>query len=160
MTSKSNIALDGAIFLMAVFVFVMLSFFAYKVIADLSPDVLSDVSASNESMAAYSEIEDRYPSVFTGLIMFLILGFWVFVIITALMSDVHPVLFMFAFILMVFIVIASAYLGNFYEEFFADSLYSGLTGSFSLVNFIMSNFLRINLAVAATSIVIMFVRNK
>ena len=160
LTSRSNLALDGAVFLMAVFVFVMLAFFAYKVLADLKPDIYSDLAAYNESKEAYSEVETRFPSVFTGLIMFLIIGLWAFVIIAALVSDAHPTLFIFAFILMIFILIASAYLGNFYEEFFSDAEYTGLTANFSLVNYIMSNFLKINLVVTMTSLLIMFVRNR
>jgi len=156
---KGNIVVEGALFIIIIFVFLLISVFGYKLLNDVSPDIKSEVTL-NESVQAYEEIEDRYPSVFSGLFVLLFLGFWGFVIVAAFMSTEHPMMFMFSIILMIFVIIVSMLLGNFYEEFFTDTEYTGVTDDFTIPNFIFSNLLRINLGILFSGILVAFAKSK
>ena len=155
---KGNIAIEGAIAIVVIFAFVMVSMFGYKLMNDLELDIKADIN-STEAVEAYDEVHDRYPAVFSGLIVLVLMGFWAFVLVAALMSNEHPVLFMFSFILLIFVIIVSMILGNFYEEFFQDSEFSGITGAFAIPHFIMTHMLEISLIIAVTALVVMFVRS-
>jgi len=156
---KGNIVLDGALFFIFMFVFVMVSYFGYKIYADMAPFVKEDIT-HNESIAAFEEVEDRYPAVFSGLIVLILIGFWAFVIVAGLMSQDHPVMFMFSILLCVFIIISAMILGNFYEDFFTDVEYSGLTAEFMIPHFIFTHTLEITLGILFTGLLIGFIRSK
>jgi len=159
MKKKANIVMEGVMFIIIIFVFAMISILGFKVFSDLVPGIESDLT-HNESNEALSEVEDRYPSVFSGLIIFVLVGFWAFVLIAAMMSTEHPIMFIFSLILMLFIIIISMALGNFYEEFFEDQEYATLTSNFPLPHFILSNMLQISLGVLITGVLIAFGKSR
>lgn len=159
LSRKGNFVMDGAIFIIALFVIGMISFFGLKLLNDLSPDINADLT-HNESIDAYSEVEDRYPSTFTGLIIFCLIGFWTFCIVAGLMSTHHPLMFIFSIILILFIIIISMVLGNFYEEFFDDAEYGTLTSSMPIPHFILTHMLEISIVILMSSVLIAFAKSR
>jgi len=157
---KGNMIVNGIIFVIAIFVFVMISFFGFKIYSDMSPYIKADVNDSVEAVAAYEEVEDRYPNVFTGLIILVLIGFWSFIIVSAFMSTEHPILFIFMIILSIFLMISTAILGNFYKEFFSDAEYTALTSSFAIPHFLMTHILEITMGALFTGILVMFAKNR
>lgn len=157
---KGNIIIDGAMFVIVLFVFVMVSYFGYKVYTEMQPMITADVVGSNESIAALNEVGDRYPNTFSGLIVLVLVGFWAFVIISAFLSTEHPIMFIFSLIMVVFVIISSMLLGNFYEDFFFDAEYGTITSSFLIPHFIMSNMLLISIGVLLSGLLIAFVRSR
>lgn len=156
---KGNIVIDGAMFIIALFVFVMISYFGYKIYTDMSPYILEDLD-HNESTAAFTEVEDRYPNVFSGLIVLVLVGFWAFVIVAAFLSNQHPIMFIFSIILIIFVIISAMILGNFYEEFFSDAEYGTITTEFAIPHFLMSHLLEISIGILMSGVLIAFARNK
>lgn len=156
---KSNIIINSAVFIIGLFVFVLISYFGYKLYSELSPMVKPEL-VHNESVEAFEEVEDRYSDVFTGLIVLALLGFWAFVIIAAMMSSQHPVLFIFSIILILFVIIVSLILGNTYEEIFSHEEYTGVTSAFLIPHFIFTHMLEISIGVLMSGILIAFMRSR
>lgn len=157
---KGNIVINGLFIIIAIFVFTLVSMFGYKLLNDLQPDIVADVSEHNESVDAYNEIGDRYAPTFNGLIVFALMGFWSFMLVAAFMSNEHPILFIFMMLLLIFVIIASMILGNTYEEFMSDAEYAGVTAQFTLANFIMTNMLKINIAICMSALFVAFAKNR
>jgi len=156
---KGNMVIEGALFIIVLFVVVFTSYFGYKILTEMSPDIKADIT-NNASLDAINEVEDRYPAVFSGIIVIVLIGFWSFVIIAAFMSTEHPVMFIFSILLVVFVIIVSMVLGNFYEEFFSDAEYGTITSEFPIPHIIMSNMLQISLGILVSGLIVAFWRSK
>jgi hypothetical protein len=134
--------------------------FAYKIISDFSPTINNDVNMNNESKAVFNEVNNRMPNIIEGIFMFLFIGLWVAVLVAAFVSDSHPLLFIFMFILLIFVIIASVMFGNFFEEFFNDSTFSGLTDKFMLSYWIMTHMLPISIGIGISSLLVWYGKNR
>jgi len=156
---KGNIIINTIFTVIIIFAFVMISYFGQHLFNELSDNVMTDMT-HNESKEAFIEAETRYPATFSSLIMMVILGFWLFLIVTAMMSQDHPILFFVSSILMVFVIISSMLLSNFYEEFWDDSEFTGVTDNFSLPNYIMLHFMEFNIAIFFISLIITFAKSR
>ena len=159
MRKKSQLMMEAIFAIIILFVFIFISMFAYKLLSDVRPDVVADVEL-NESKKIMNDMTDRFPNVFSGLFVLLLIGVWAFVIVAAFMSNDHPLLFAFSIIISVAIVVVGMILGNFYEEFFQDAEYATLTASFAIPNFIMTNFMKVTIVLIVTSLLISYAKNK
>jgi len=157
---KGNIVIEAIVIILVIFIFTLISMQGYKILNDISSDITTDTDLSNESIDAFNEINDRYAPTFNGLIVFVLIGFWAFILVAAFMSDIHPVMFIFTMLLLIFVIIASMMLGNTYEEFMGDAEYSGVTSQFALADFIMTHMLKINIAICMSALLIAFAKNR
>ena len=156
---KGNIVIESSMFIIVLFIFVFLTFQGSHLFSELQPEIHSG-DLSNESVAVYDQVEGRYTGTFTGIILFVLLGFWSFVIISAYLSNQMPIMFIFSFILLVFVIIAAMMLGNSYEEFFSDAEYTGVTQDFAIPHWIMSHTLQISIGVMMTGLLIGLARSR
>lgn len=156
---KGFAVLELAFIFIMLFVFVFISFYGFKILDDLEPDIQEDL-VLNESKEMYENIHSRYPNVFDGLFMLLFVGAWIFVVVAASMSTDHPILFVSSIVIMVFIIISIVILGNFYEEYFADASVAGLAANFPMANWIFSHILPIVLGIGFSIVLAMYLRNR
>jgi len=161
MNKKGQLSLSAI--LMFVIVIVVVSFiflFTWEAFDGVSQDIKVDLAGNNESVAAIEEVENRYPPVFDSLILVVFLGFWAAGIISAWMSDEHPMLFAFMMILLIFVVIAAAMLGNFYEEIFTSGDLSTIPDTFPITNWIMSNLLIVTISIGLSILLAYIAKNQ
>jgi hypothetical protein len=137
----------------------IISMLSYQAFTDMKGELLGDLG-SNESIKVVNDIDTRYPDVFSGFVVLVLIGFWAFAMVSAYISNDHPILFIFMMILMVFVLISSMMLGNFYEEFFDDAEYSGLTASFAIPDFIMTHIMEISIGVLISSLLVAYAKNR
>ena len=159
LNKKGNIIIDMIMFIIVIFVVILVSIFGWKAFSDLYPTISADVTL-NESQAALDQVNDRYPSVFDGLIIFILGGMWAAGIVAAYMSEQHPMIFGFMMIIIVFVLIAGAMIANFYEGLFQDSDLNTLTSDFPKSNFVMLHFLEISLVVVITIVMAWLGKNR
>lgn len=159
MKKKANVVMDSIVFVIVILVFSLITFFSWTAFDDIKTDVYNDITL-NESKETITEVETRYPSVFDGLIVFVLLGMWAFGIVSAVIREDHPVLFGFMMILLVFVIIAAAMLGNFYEELFQDSLLAGITDSFPASNWILTHILELSIVVGLSILLVLLGKNR
>jgi len=151
--------MDSIVFIIVIIVFGMTSMFGYQIFTDMSSDVSSDLQM-NESKAIVTEVETRYPFVFDGLILLIFAGIWIAGLAAAYYSDTHPMIFGFMMIAIVFVIIAGAMLGNFYEELFDDSSLISMKTSMPVTNWILSHMLPIGIVVALSIVLVLIGKNK
>lgn len=149
--------------LMFVIVIVVCSFvflFTWDAFDGMATDIKSDLAGNNQSIAAIEEVEDRYPPLFDGIMLFVFLGFWAAGIISAWVSDEHPMLFAFMMILLVFVIIAAAMLGNFYEDIFTTGDLATIPDTFPITNWIMSNMLIVTIGIGLSILLAYIAKNQ
>lgn len=162
--SKKGVAPDTLIFdviviLIAAVVFGMVAYFGWQAFTDIKPDIQADIT-SNDSQEVINQINDRYPSVFDALFVFIFLGLWAAGFVSALVSDQHPIIFGFMMLLMVFVVIIAAIFGNYFEETFQDDELREASQSFPMTNWIMGHLLETTIGMVATIVLALMGKNR
>lgn len=147
------------VFVVALLIISFVVMFGYQIFREFGTDIQNDLANHNESVDFYQEIETRYPSTFDALIMLILFGLWAVGIAAAYMSDQHPMVFGFMMLVIVFILIAGAMFANYYEEFFGDALYSGLTASFPMANWALTHLLEITIMVSLSIVLALMGKN-
>lgn len=153
------IVFDLIVLVIVLMVFAMVALFGWQAFSELNPTLQNDLTL-NESKETLNQVDTRYPSVMDGIILFIFLGMWAAAIVAALMSDQHPLLFGFMMILVVFVLIASAMIANYFEETYQDEELSALTGSFPKLNWIMTHLMELTLIVALSVILALLGKNR
>lgn len=149
MYKKGDVVLDTIMFIIVIFVMSLIALFIWKAWTELEPDMRSDLNMT-ESEEMMDEVQSRYPSMMDGLILLAFLLLWIFGVAASYFSQDHPFLFGIMFILVVFVIIAGAMLGNFYEELFEDDDLSTVAASFPVTHWIMTHMLIIGIVIAAS----------
>lgn len=155
---KSNVVLNSIVFIIVLFSVSIISLFIWKAWSDLSPYIREDID-SIEAEGIIDEVDNRYPSVIDGLVLFIFMGMWIFGMAASYFSESHPFLFGIMFIAVVFVIIAGAMLGNFYEELFEDEDISTITSDFPKIHWIMTHMLLIGIVIASSMALIYFGRS-
>lgn len=144
-----TMVLDVIVFLICALVFSMVIFFGWKIFSDMKTDVRADFTL-NESKTVIDEVENRYPSVFDAILIFILLGMWAAAFVAALNADQHPVIFGFMMFIMIFVLIVGAIFANYFEETFQDDELSSISASFPMTFWAMTHLLMITIGVVVT----------
>lgn len=150
------IMLEFILLVVAIFVFVIVSFFAYRIFNDVNQDFQQDPTLSNESKLLMQSHETRFPKVFDGLIILFFAFSWLLLLVALYMADAHPIFLIVAFVLIIFMIILCMIFGNAYEELVSEDGLTGVSASFPMTNFIMSNMLIVSILIAFSGIVAYF----
>ena len=144
---KGNMVSETMFIVLAVLVFAIVAMVAYKGFTEVKPEILEEVNNSVEASDAIREVEDRYPPLFDNLIVFIFILIWGVVIVASFLVDSHPIFFIFSIIIVIFVLIAAAYLSNSLEEWFTDSEVSSLPTEFPKAYWLITHILETTIAV-------------
>jgi hypothetical protein len=143
-----------------VFVFVMISFFAYKGLSEINSDLQSDPDIQQEAKDQLGDLNTRYPTTFDGLVVLIVVLLWIAVMIFGFFSDNHPVFYALFFIIIIFLLILGGIFSNVWDEVKTDSELSALSLSFPKTNYIMDNYLLFVGVICFSGLIAMFVKNR
>ena len=148
-SKKASGVLDTIFIIVALFIFVFLGIMGSKVLSEVKTDIQADVTGT-EGLTAFNEVESRYNSTMDGVILFAFCLLWIAAIITSFLLDSHPIFFITSITLLIFLLIAGAIMGNFYEEFMSDAEWVSMTSALPISYWIMTNILLVTVFVAFT----------
>lgn len=152
---KKGMLMPMITFIIVIVVFGMISFFGFQAFSELANDVTEDLQL-NQSKQIMTDTESRYPSLIDGLSLLIFLGLWLMGIVSALVSDSHPILFGVMMFLIVFVVIAGAMLGNFAEELFTDSTLDTMPDNFPVTYWLLTHMLIIGVVISSSIALVYF----
>lgn len=155
---KANTVLSLIIVIIVLVGFGIISLIVFQEFKNIKPELMLDLNMT-ESQDVLNETETRYPSVIDGLILFIFVGLWVAGLVSALVKEEHPIIFGMMMFLLIFVVLAGAILGNFYEEFFQDSDFTGLTATFPVTNWLLTHMLEIGIVIGLSILFAMMAKN-
>lgn len=157
---KGNAITDTILVMVVLFIFVILAMTTYKWLGDVNDDIQADADLTNQSKEVTQNIYDRYPSVLDGLFIFLLGLLWILVLVASFMIDSHPIFFAVTLVLLVLLLIVAGLLSNAYSEFMEIDDMTGISSSFPMTHFIMSNFLVTCIVIALTVALVLFGKNR
>jgi hypothetical protein len=131
----------------------------YKIQQDISVGILEDLEL-NESKTIVNDVSNRYPSIFDGLALFIMVGVWVVGIAAGYMYDEHPMLFGFMILICIAALIAGMFLSNSFQDFMGDDEYSGMSATFPKTIWIISHLLEVGIMMMLSVIAAAIAKNK
>lgn len=158
--SRGQAPLDGIYILIMLFVFAIVSIFAYSIFANFNEDVQADATIHNETKEVSENLNKRMPVTLDYAFFFLLVGLWIALIVTSYFVDTHPVWFIVVLMMMIFIFIGAMILANTYDDIATDDDYSAYAADFPLTNWVFSKFLIIFIFIVISSLITMFAKSR
>ena len=140
-SKKANAVLDTAMVIVVITIFGIFSILSWNVWQDISPDVRESVGDMPEANESLNIIDERYPSLFDGLFLFIFVGLWITTLVASFMIDAHPIFFFVSLILLIVVLAGTVYIGNFYEEIITSDTLGDSYSDFPAMHHILSNLL-------------------
>lgn len=159
MSKKGNLLFVSIIFIIVLVLFGLISMVTYNMFAEFDDAIVADLEL-NESKTIMTDVTDRYPPVFDGLIMIIFVGMWIAGIASCIVKEEHPLLFGFMMLMIIAVLIAGMFLSNSYEEFFQDSDMSGMPAAFPVTHWILTHLLEVGIVMMLSVLLTLMAKNR
>jgi len=164
-SKKGDAVIDSITILLVVFAFALITLSVYRGYTEAEPSIRASlnetgVSTVNQSLASLDVISNNFPSVFDGAILVILIGLWIFALVSAYFIDSHPLFLILSVILLIFVLIASAIITNAGQEILDDSVFSSVTGSFPITTWIISHLLIVILVIGFSIVAVLYGKSR
>jgi len=156
---KANVVFAFSVFIIVIVIAAIVWQLSFKAFYDVQADITGDLTLT-ESKKVISDVNDRYPTVFDGLIMIVFAGLFILGIVSGITKDEHPLLFGFMIFVIVFLLIAGAILSNVYQEMFEDSDLIAMKNLFPVSFWIISHLLELGVIMAISTLLAVMAKNR
>lgn len=138
--------------------FAMTGVIAYKFIGEFTENVADTGTFSDDAITTMNETGERMPMVFDGGLLVVFVLATLIMLISAWFVDVHPAIFIMAFIIVVAIIISAGVMSNAYEEFIQQDILINASAEFPMTNFMINNLPVIILIVGVALVIVLFAK--
>ncbi len=131
---------------------------AFKIVTDLDTSLQSTEGIPTEFKDSSSNFQGRFTTIWDGLFLFLLVVGYVGLFITAFSSDSKPVLFLFVALGMTLMVFVIPFIANAYASLEAQPEIASSAAAFTIVPFVMTNYLLLSIVMIFTVLIAFFAR--
>lgn len=146
-----------AMLFLVIIVWISAGTFLDKVTTQLNS---SGIITSNETRDQLVNTNDRYPSLFDNLFMFLMIGMSLAVIALAFAVDSHPALYLFSLFLLVVLVVLNMMIANVYSDVTSQGEISVTASEFNLSDFAMTKLPIFMIVISIVVAVVTYAKNQ
>lgn len=157
---KGNAIVDTISYGVIIFVFAIAFILIYPAFSDLNTEIQNDNTMTSSAKSISQTSFNNYPSVMDGVFVLVLVLLWIITIIASFQIDSHPIFFVVVIILMVVVVIIAQLLASSYEDLSSDSLLSGVSSTFPMTNYILSNLHIASLIVGGSILIALYGKNR
>ena len=142
------------------FTFVVIVLFGYKTLNEVNADLQLEDDISTLTKTTVDDLNDRYPTAMDGLVIFILVLLWIFVMVIAFFSDTHPIFYALLFLIIIFLMIVGGILSNAWEEITDESEVSSLVTEFPMTDFILNNYLLVVGVIGFSALIGIILKNR
>jgi len=158
---KGQFSLIEAVYaIVFLFAFATVIFVGFEMFGDWNDTIQTDDTLSQANKDRVQSLYVRYPSVFDGAFMFLLVFMWLIVCIAAFNVINHPLLFLVGILFAVIMMVVVLQLANAFDDLMADATFSTVAASFPMTSFVMGNFAIITLILITSGMVSMYMGSR
>ena len=131
--------------------------FIFKMFADWNTEIQADDDLGTDAKEVSQNWENRGYAVWDGAFLFLFVFLWIGVIIASFMIDAHPIFFVVSLVLMIFMLIVVAELGNLYDEVISqDSDLTVTVAKLPIMNWIATHILLVAVLISFSIMITLY----
>lgn len=157
---RGNAINDSITWLVFIGIFVIVILIGAVTFGELNDDIQDDDEMSQDNKDIVSTQYNRYTDLFDGGFLFVFCLLWVLVLVASYSIDTHPIFFVITLILLTFVIIISAFIGNMYEEFASDDTISSVVPSFPMMNWILTHLVIVIVGIAFSIMLVLFAKQQ
>lgn len=158
-SKKGNIVLDITVVVVVLVALAITAIFTYSVFDDINTDVQNDPDLSADAKEDVNNLHTQFPGILDGGFITIMVFLWIAVILSVFALDAHPVFFIFAVLLLAFVIFVGAVLSNTYEEITEDDEFLTFADAFPMSNFIIGQLPYIIVAMGASVMLALYAKN-
>jgi len=155
---KGNIAIEGIVILVIIFVMALVSIFAYKTFDELNSDIASDEEMGSEAKDLSQNMYIKFAKLFDNVILFAFVLLLIFTIVGVFMLDTHPIFFAITIMLLIAFFVVTIMLANSYDEIMQDSDLSSYANEFTYTTWVMQHVLQLMIAAGFILAIALFIK--
>lgn len=153
---RGNAIFDSITFMILIFVFVIITTVALFISQDITTSLVAEDDISQIAKDNLQESNNRYPSYFDSLIVFVIFALWVALIVSSFMINTHPIFFIATFIVAIFVVFLGLIFANTLEEITTDPDFSTYAEQLPMTAWLSIQYPYVALAMMFSVILVLF----
>lgn len=149
-SKNGNAIVDSIIVIVVIFAFSLFIIVGKNMFDDINTDIQDSDDLSTQAKQVSSDLNNRYDTFFDNLFLFGLIVLWMVIIVLSLVTEINPMFFVFALLILVAVLYVGMELANTYEDFTSDGEYSSIASNYPKMNWIFEHFLQIVLAMVLT----------
>ena len=102
-SKKGNAILDVIFIIIFIFGFALSTIIGYKFFLDINEDLQDQDTFNNQSKEILNDLEGKYPSLFDGAFLVILIFLWIAGIVASFMVDTNPIFLVATVVMMVFV---------------------------------------------------------
>lgn len=157
---KGNINIELLFLLLVVFIFVISTFTGRYILNELNDEAQIDTTLHNESKEVFSDMTNRYDGIMDNAFLLFFILIWVGMLIGASQIDTHPIFFVISIIVLIFLLIVAALIGNYYEELEAEDEFLNYGDSLPIIDYVMGHLVLFMLIIGSSIIIVLYGKSK
>lgn len=157
-SKKANAAVDLMVGFLAIFIFIIVTIFVYKIFDNLNTNIQADTGFDTATKVQLQNTYNKFPSWADGIFVFALGMIWVGLIISSFYISTHPIFFVISIVLVTIVFIVGMLLSNTYEDIANSDDLSAYSENLPTTNWIMGHLLEIMIAMGATVLIALYAK--
>jgi hypothetical protein len=158
LNNKGNASIEVALIIILVLAMGVTSIYAMQAFDEVNKDIQSDLDMHPEAKTVSGDLYNKYGSLMDNLILFALVLFTVFVVVSVFIIDTHPIFFWVNIVILVFVLIATMLLGNFFHETMTDPEIVVYANEFPYTSWLMNHAVMVALSIGLMVLIAMFLK--
>jgi len=138
----------------------IVAFVAVTVTSDINTEIQADPDLNADAKATMQTIDDNLPSTLDYGFLFMLVLLWIFLIVSTLFIDSHPIFFVIMFVLMIFAFVVVFVLGNSFYEIANDAQFSAFQSDLPIIYFITTHLLETIIVIGSTTLISLYAKQR
>ena len=159
-TRRGNVAIDVILLVILLFGFALSGIFTNIIATDINTAIQNDTSISTEGKTLMQEHTTSFPNLVNDLFLFVFIGLWIVMLITAWYADTNPIFLIFTILLLVIVTVVGMNISNTYQEIIADVDVMTSADMFPNINLIMSNLATVIVVIGFSVVLVLFGKSR
>ena len=155
---KGNAIIEGMTILVVFFAMAIFSIIGYGFFDDLNTDIQNDDSLTQQAKDTSKDVFSKYPSLMDNLFLFAFILIVIVMLALVFMIDTHPIFFIIAVVLLGGLFVVGMALSNTYDDLMSDSTFSADAYNFPFTNWIMTHFVELIIAIGFMITLVLFIK--
>ena len=160
--NKGQVFLDVVVIAIVLMVAAFLFVFLYMVNNQITQALVAedDFNSSTVQGQMLNEWDGALPTTFDNVFIVMFVLFWIFIIVSSIFIDSHPVFIIISFILLIILLTVVGVISNSYESFIMDGDIYTYTSAFPKTNYVMEHLLLFLVFIGFSGLITIFGKNR
>lgn len=159
MNKRGASLLDGILVIVVLFALTIGGFVLNNVFNEADNKIQAS-QLGTDAKALNQDQANKFPTMLDNFFLILFVGTTIALFIGAFLLQSHPVVFIFSVIILAFIMVIAAILGNAYEDFVGQGEYSSIEGNYTFIPFVFNNFVTLTMVLGLLLIIGLFAKSR